>query len=172
MARVDQSMVIDAVDPEDVPVTTVRRSEGFEIRAIFRGVPDLVFDSRGQLLLQQIANTRTRHPGYWGSSVAAYLFAGESYRAAAERRLAQELGVCNTPLDYIGKTSMEDVESKKFIAVFTAKHDGPFAFDTNQIQRLEFLPIRVIHEFYKNGARAFTPTFLKVLAFYESTIEA
>jgi isopentenyldiphosphate isomerase len=168
MPAVSDEMVIDAVDQTDAPIGVIRRNEVFTKHVSFRVVHDLVFNSRGELLIQQLASTRTRHAGFWGSSVAAYLFAGESYHAAAERRLAEELGIHGVPLRYIGKTSMEDDGSYKFIAVFTATHDGPFNFDRNHIERLEFLPGHVIHELQASGLRKFTPTFLKVFSFYES----
>ena len=168
MVTVSEEMVIDAVDQNDTPIGTIRRNEVFRQRASFRVAHDLVFNSSGELLLQQLAHTRTRHPGYWGSSVAAYLFAGEPYRAAAERRLAEELRVQGERLNYIGKTSMADEGSHKFIAVFTTIHDGPFDFDRSHIETLEFLPRHVIHELHAAGSRTFTPTFLRVLNFYES----
>jgi isopentenyldiphosphate isomerase len=168
MATVSEEMVIDAVDQRDVPVGVVPRKDVFRRHVNFRVAHDLVFNSRGELLVQQLASTRTRHPGYWGSSVAAYLFAGESYPAAAKRRLVEELGIRDVPLNYVGKTSMEDEGSHKFIAVFAATHDGPFDFDRNHIERVEFLPREVIHELQATGSRTFTPTFLKVLRFYES----
>src|SRR5882672_6290217 len=140
MTAVSENMVIDAVDQRDAPIGRIPRSQVFRQRANFRVVHDLIFNSRGELLVQQLASTRNRHPGYWGSSVAAYLFAGESYRTAAERRLAEELGVRDVPLAYVGKTSMEDDGAHKFIAVFAATCDGPFNFDRSHIERLEFVP--------------------------------
>lgn len=115
MAAVTEEMVIDRVDAHDKPIGVIHREEVFSKRANFRVAHDLVFNSRGELLIQQLSNTRTRHPGDWGSSVAAYLFAGESYQAAAERRLAEELGVSGIRLNYIGKTSMVDQGVEKFI---------------------------------------------------------
>jgi isopentenyldiphosphate isomerase len=170
MAVVGEGMVIDAVDRSDRPIAVIPRNEVFVRQANFRVAHDLIFNSRGELLVQQLASSRTRHPGYWGSSVAAYLFAGESYLEAAGRRLAEELGIRDVPLNYVGKTSMVDEGSYKFIAVFTTIHDGPFDFDKNHIERLEFLPTQVIHELQAAGSRTFTPTFLRVLSFYESRI--
>jgi isopentenyldiphosphate isomerase len=160
-------MLIDVVDSHDVPVGVVARGYVFADRVNFRVVHDLVFNSRGNLLIQKLAPTHPRHPGLWGSSVAGYIFAGESYESAAARRLKQELGI-NAPLDYIGKTTMNDEGCEKFIAVFTAIHDGPFEFDTEHIKELEFLPISRIHELHATRARTFTPTFLRVLDFYQS----
>ena len=46
-----------------------------------------------------------------------------------------------------------------------------FSFDKQHIQKLEFLPIQQIHELRDSGSRLFTPTFLRVLSFYESRIQ-
>jgi isopentenyldiphosphate isomerase len=168
MTQVGEEMLIDTVNQSDAPIGVIRRNEVFRKRANFRVAHDLIFNSRGELLVQQLARTRIRHPGFWGSSVAAYVFAGESYQAAAERRLAEELGVRGVALTYLGKTSMEDDGCQKFIGVFSAIHNGPFTFARDQIEALEFLPIHQIHELHAAGLREFTPTFWQVLSFYES----
>ena len=168
MAQVGEEMLIDTVNQSDAPIGVIRRNEVFRERANFRVAHDLIFNSRGELLVQQLARARHRHPGFWGSSVAAYVFAGESYQAAAERRLAEELGVHGVALNYIGKTSMDDEGCHKFIGVFSAVHDGPFTFARDHIETLEFLSVRQIHELHAGGLREFTPTFLQVLSFYES----
>lgn len=168
MIRVGEEMLIDAVNQSDAPIGVIRRNEVFRKRVNFRVAHDLIFNSRGELLVQQLARTRLRHPGFWGSSVAAYVFAGESYQAAAERRLVEELGVRGVALNYVGKTSMEDEGCHKFIGVFSAIHNGPFTFARDHIETLEFLSMSQIHELRANGSREFTPTFLHVLRFYES----
>jgi isopentenyl-diphosphate delta-isomerase len=168
MTSVSQEMLVDAVNGNDVPVSVIARAELFQRHANFRVAHDLIFNSSGELLIQKLARTRLRHPGYWGSSVAAYLFAGESYRDAAERRLAQELGVQNVNLEFIGKISMIDDGCQKFIGIFVGLYDGPFTADREQIEELEFMPLQQIHALSDSGTRLFTPTFLKVLEFYES----
>jgi isopentenyldiphosphate isomerase len=167
-AMVRETMLVDRGNLEDEPIGVIPRNQVFSQRAGFRVAHVLIFNSNRELLIQQLASTRSRHAGYWGSSVAAYLFAGESYRQAAERRLVEELGVHDVPLNYLGKTSIEDEASHKFIAVFTAIYEGPFSFDRSHIERLEFLPTQLIHELQAIGSRNFTPTFLRVLSFYES----
>lgn len=161
-------MLIDVVDHSDTPIGKIPRGLVFEERASFRVAHDLIFNSHGELLIQQIASTRNRHPGYWGSSVAAYMFAGESYESAANRRLFEELGVRTVALHYLGKLSMSDEGCLKFIAVFAGTSDGPFTFDHSQIESLEFVSLSRLHELIQTGSRRFTPTFLEVLRFYES----
>jgi len=171
MPSVSQDMLVDVVNANDLPVGVISRAEVFSEHASFRVAHDLIFNSSGELLIQKLAPTRHRHPGYWGSSVAAYLFAGESYRAAAERRLTQELGIRGLKLDFIGKISINDDGCQKFVGIFSAVHDGPFTFDKGHIEKLEFLSLQDIHHLHDTGERLFTPTFLSVLSYYESRIQ-
>jgi isopentenyl-diphosphate delta-isomerase len=168
--QVDEKMTIDVVDDNDVPIGSIERSRVFREKVSFRVIHNLIFNSRGELLIQQLAKSRKRHPGFWGSSVAAYLFTGESYRAAAQRRLAEELGLRQVSLQYLGKMVMEDEGCRKFISIFTAKHDGPFTFDHSHIESLEFLAPVLIRQMHLADSRQFTPTFLRVLSYYESRI--
>ncbi len=169
MATVTEGMVVDRVDRDDQPIGLIHRDEVFIKHARSRR-PRSHFQLARRTLGSAAGEYSRSHPGYWGSSVAAYLFAGESYQAAAVRRLAEELGVHGVALSYIGKTSMTDEGSEKFIGVFAATSDGRFHFDRNQIQKLEFLQRNVIHQLQLSGERTFTPTFLKVLSFYESKL--
>ena len=166
MSPVDENMVIDVVDEADAAVGQITRRDVFQKHANFRVIHVLVFDSKGDLLLQRLALTRARHPGYWGSSVAGYLYAHEQYEAAAKRRVEEELGIPDAGLHTLGKIAMEDEGCLKFIEVFTTVHDGPFRYDRSHIERLEFLPITAVVSLEQLGERKFTPTFLEVLKFY------
>jgi isopentenyldiphosphate isomerase len=159
-------MLIDQVDANDRPVGQIARKSVFSAKVGFRVAHVFAFDHAGELLIQKIAESRTRHPGYWGSSVAAYLFSGEDYLAAATRRYEQELGIAKPDLHFIGKTVMNDDGCTKFISLFTTLSDGPFRFDHTQIASLEFVSIERIREMLLTGERKFTPTFLHLFDFY------
>jgi isopentenyldiphosphate isomerase len=168
MTVIDENMMINAVDDNDMPIGTITRSSVFRAHANFRVAHILVFNSKGELLVQRLGLNRKRHAGYWGSSVAAYVFASESYENAAARRISQELGIRSDTLLPVGKTTMDDEGCKKFISVFTTIQNGPFDYDHEHIDQIEFLPLARIHELHNIGERNFTPTFLHVLNFYEA----
>jgi isopentenyldiphosphate isomerase len=168
MTAVGESMIIDAVDQTDAPVGVIPRAEVFQKHVNFRVSHVLIFNSRGELLLQRLALTRGRNPGAWGSSVASYLFSSENYVDAAQRRVRQELGISDFPLVPIGKTEMVDDGCLKFITVFQSLHEGPFHPDASHIDRVEFLPIAEIEWMIESRDRIFTPTFLQVFSFYRS----
>jgi len=165
---VSAEMLIDAVDHRDQPVGLVRRKDVFARGVNFRVVHCLVFNGKRELLIQRIGRRNTRHPGYWGSSVAGYMFAHESYEEAGKRRLRQELGISGIPLTFVGKTSMEDEGCEKFIGVFTVTYDGPVTFDRDHIDSVQFLGLTDVDRATSDRRSTFTPTFLRVLSFYES----
>lgn len=164
---VTEDMLIDTVDDHDNISGRIKRSEVLQKHANFRVVHLLLFNHQGDLLLQQLAFTRERHPGAWGSSVAAYVASGETYAQAAQRRLPQELGI-TTPLNELGKTSMMDEGSKKFMTIYTGIFEGTFSYDHEHIATLEYCSIPAIIGLRMSGVRPFTPTFLHVFDFYQA----
>src|SRR5262245_26897812 len=112
-------MMVDIVDATDRVVGSAPRKEVFRIGQGFRVAHVFVFNRDGHLLIQRLAPARDRHPLRWGSSVAAYLFAGETYIDAARRRLSQELSLADpSPLSVL-HTSMVDDGCMKWISLFS-----------------------------------------------------
>lgn len=138
----------------------------FHVGANFRTVH--VFVLRGsQLLLQRLAPSRERHPERWGSSVAAYLHAGESYEHAARRRLYEEIGLRGT-LTRIGKTRMEDDGSLKFVELYTA-NDGPLSIrDRSHVAEVRYWDEEELGTAIMRTPERFTPTFLHVYRFFRA----
>jgi isopentenyl-diphosphate Delta-isomerase len=160
------AQVLDQVNEQDQPIGSVRRSDVFRLHANFRVVHVFIFNQQGQLLLQKIAPTQPRHPGRWGSSIAAYVASGEDYAQAATRRLEEELGIRGGSLEEIGKTEMIDEGCHKFMMLFASHQDGPFAIDSSHIAGVEFVSLPQIRASVKEDSSRFTPTFLRLLDFY------
>jgi isopentenyldiphosphate isomerase len=165
MSEVSDRMVIDVVNDSDVVIGSIERKDVFAAKVNFRVVHVFIFDDQGHLLLQQIPDQGKRSPGHWGSSVAGYVFAGETYDEAAARRLEQELGVKNAKLRLVGKTSMEDEGCRKFITLYSVTLNGPFTPDRTHIAKLEFLSTGTIATMMREDKRQFTPTFLHLFRF-------
>lgn len=156
------AMLIDRVDDHDHVIGRIQRSAVFNEKANFRVVHILVRNHAGDILLEKIA-PGLRHADAWGSSVAGYVKAGETYRRAALRKLEEELGIRAATLKPHGRSSMLDEGCKKFIAVYSVRHDGLFRFASSRATGLEFLSIPEIVASYRARRRTFTPTFIHVL---------
>jgi isopentenyl-diphosphate Delta-isomerase len=160
--------LIDQVDQSDRPIGKVRRGDVLRLGGNFRTAHVFVFHG-DHLLLQRLASQRERHPGRWGSSVAAYLFAGESYEEAARRRLYEELGL-QGDLVKVGKTRMWDERSLKFIKLFELQ-DGPAeAREPQHIAEIRYWSENDLDVAVEARSDMFTPTFLDLYRFFRQRL--
>lgn len=159
--------LIDNVDDADRPIGVVARSNVFEEHAGFRVAHVFVFNDAGELLLQQVGRGRLRSPLRWGSSVASYLFAGETYAEAAQRRLREEL-LLETPLLKLGGTRMDDAGATKFIELFKTISNTADIGEPQHIESLDFVPLQVVQQLLASDASRFTETFPFVFRLFQA----
>ena len=157
------NQLLDAVDRKDSVVGSVRRAEVFRAGANFRVAHLFLLNKESEILLQRLAPTRKRHPLCWGSSVAAYVNAGESYREAIERRARQESGVSLHRVAILGKTFMEDDKCGKFVSLFSGSCSGQIDVDRDHIAEVRFLSKASILTARRIEPWSFTPTFVHLL---------
>ena len=60
---------------------------------LHRAISVFLFNTKGELLLQQRSQNKMLWPGYWANTCCSHPQPGESYKKAAERRLNQEFGL-------------------------------------------------------------------------------
>jgi len=152
---------IDAVNERDEAIGMVRRGEALDRGRNFRTAHIFILNAAGDLLLQRLAKGRERHPGRWGSSLAAYLFAGESYRDGASRRMREELGLA-VALHPLGKLEVRDVDSLKFVTLFLAHAEGAEIREPQHIAELRYWSLQEIDAALDRDAQGFTPTFAQL----------
>ena len=170
MPAPDKLSPVDWVDEADRPVKSIERGRVFEVGAKFRVVHIFVFGPRGDLLLQQLGRNRERNPLKWGSSVAGYLHANESYVDGATRRLREELGL-ESPLAKHGSISMQDHSSTKFITLYKTRTDSePRIVEPGHIESLRFWSPEELKEELSREPEQFTETFRYVFRFFQATL--
>jgi len=166
MGNLATRALIDAVDRNDRVVGVIDRAELPRRPANFRVAHAFVLNRGGSLLLQHIAPNE-RHGGLWGSSVAGYVLAGETYYDACVRKLRAELGI-QVPPSLIGKTSMSDLGAIKFLSLFVVSHDGPFTLDPTQADTAQFFNLRDLQQALRRTPGAYTDTLKVAFQLYTS----
>jgi 16S rRNA (adenine1518-N6/adenine1519-N6)-dimethyltransferase len=162
--------LIDVVDEQNQPIGVVRRKDVFRLRANFRTVHVLIFNGRGELLLQRLTWTRDREPGRWGSSAAGYLHAGESYPEAARRRAAEERGIAS-PLTEVGVTCLHDEGIAQFLGVFTGTADHAGGTAPARLAEVAFRPLAAVEQDMAAHPDDYTETLRHVLAFWRQAAD-
>ncbi len=93
----DEMIVL--VDDADTPVATRRKSEVHDGNTkLHRAFSVFLFNSKGELLLQQRAFSKKTWPGVWSNSCCGHTMLHESTPDAAVRRVGYELGLKKTKL--------------------------------------------------------------------------
>jgi isopentenyldiphosphate isomerase len=116
---------------------SVMRREGLIHRATYI----LVFNSDGQLFVQDRATTKDIFPGYHDLAAGGVVIAGEDYEESAHRELKEELGIVGVPLAFHFDFYGEYAGQKVWGRVFSCISDGPF------VLQMEELTGGAFHEF-------------------------
>src|SRR5262249_2148180 len=85
--------IFDVVNERDEVIGNRTRAEVHRLGLMHRAVHVLVFNSRGQVLLEKRSMSKVRQPGLWDSSASGHLDRGEAYDACAVRELREEIGL-------------------------------------------------------------------------------
>ena len=160
------SMTIDVVDRLDQPVGTMPRAAALGSGRGFRTAHVFLLDGEGRLLLQQLAPGLARHSGRWGSSIAGYVRSGETYVAAARRRLGDELGVRDAELRELVKLAIPEEGAHKFTTLFVANRTGAVTPDGSVISAVRWAESKSLERELAEEPARFTPTFTRLFEVY------
>ena len=134
-ALVDPSSAewVDVVDDDDRVVGRVTRPEMRTRNLLHRAVYVFVLNTRGELFVHRRTATKDVYPGYCDLTIGGVVGTGEEYDAAAERELAEELGLIGVPIIRLGGLRYADEGTRICGMVYLTRHDGPFVLQAEEI---------------------------------------
>lgn len=144
---------------------------GIAPRSVIHGNPSmmhrvvhiLVFNKKGQLLLQKRSLKKDVAPGMWDTSVGGHVDPGEDIEEAAERELMEELGV-RGKLKFLYTYTHTNPYETEIVYTFTCLHEGGFSFNKKEIDEIRFWDIDGIRE--QTGAGLLSDNFEHEFATY------
>lgn len=80
------------VNERDEPIGTMEKIEAHRKAALHRAFSVFIFNSKGEMLLQQRALNKYHSSGLWTNACCSHPAPGEATADAAHRRLQEELG--------------------------------------------------------------------------------
>src|SRR5687768_10210348 len=81
------------VDLLDNPIGTMEKMEAHRKGELHRAFSVLVFNSKGEMLLQKRSKKKYHSGGLWTNSCCSHPLPGEKIEVAASRRLKEEMGI-------------------------------------------------------------------------------
>ncbi len=116
------------VDDHDTPVGQMEKMDAHLKGVLHRALSILVFNSNGELLLQQRAFSKYHTPGLWSNTACSHPRLGEDSLEAATRRLQEEMGVTvqlSKSFDFVYKAHFDNgLTEHEFDHVFFGTFDG------------------------------------------------
>lgn len=154
--------IFDVVDEQDEVTGQSTRGEVHAQGLLHRAVHVLVFNKRGDVLLQQRSMLKDAHPGVWDSSVSGHLDAGEAYETAAVRELAEEMGIDAkySPTE-IARLKPSAATGWEHIRLYRYEHQGSIRFPAAEIESAMWLPIAVLEAWIAARPEDFASGFLE-----------
>jgi isopentenyldiphosphate isomerase len=132
------------------------RAETLWHRAVFI----VVRSSSGGVLLHRRAETKDVWPGWWDVAVGGVVSPGESWGVAAQRELAEELGVSGA-LRPLGTGAYADDDVKLVAACFEVVCDGPFVYSDGEITHTDWVAPRDLR--VRIGRDSFLPDSIALI---------
>ena len=162
--------LLDIVDDNDRVIGQewrgVVHQRGFQHRGIhiFLVTPD------GKLLVQQRGRQRETSPLALDCSVSEHVKAGEAYRKAAIRGLAEEMGIQAANIQVLIKFKMDyGPNDREICQLYEGRVDpSRVRFDPVEVERIAFYSLNELEQLIQNGQVAFSGWFVQLLRWYQN----
>jgi 8-oxo-dGTP pyrophosphatase MutT (NUDIX family) len=156
--------LVTIVDRENNEVGIVPRKEMRSGRLRHRATYILVFNGKGELLVQKRTQSKDVFPGYYEAAAGGVVLAGENYEEGAVRELEEELGIRERPLTLLFDFYYEDEQIRLWGRAFSCEYDGELVLQEEEVERAEFMSLDEV--FRLASTEKFTPDCLYVLQRY------
>ena len=163
----DPGEPFDIVDENDVVIGQSPRGECHGNPAlVHRAVHVIIVNDAGELLLQKRSIHKDIQPGKWDTSVGGHLEVGESYRSAAYREMAEELGLVDLPVTFLYYSQIRNQIESENVATFLARYSALVHYNPHEISEVRYWSAGAIDEALGKGV--FTPNFEEEWAMYQA----
>ncbi len=163
----NQNEIFDLVDEKDNVIGKVKRGEVHGNKdLVHRSIGVAVFNSKGELYLQQRSATKDTYPLCWTISCSGHVNTkiknkkskikntdknAKIYKDAVKRELWEELGIRNLKLEKIAKYICRAPNETEIQMLFKTISDGPFKLHPQEIAQGKFFTRKELKSLLHKG---------------------
>jgi len=157
--------ILEIVDRNGAVVGLAERSELHRSPSLIHRVAHvLVFNKKGDLLLQKRSSRKDIAPGKWDTSVGGHINPGETDSAAAKREMKEELGIEDPGMVFLHTYLFSNDRESELVSTFLCVYEGEIAFNREEIDEVRYWDLQEIKENF--GKNVFSNHFEKEMRNY------
>lgn len=159
--------LLDLIDDNDIVIGQATRARVHAEGLWHRGAHILLFDGRGCLLVQKRSADRRQYASLLDCSVSEHVRAGESYLEAAQRGLAEELGLTSVTLSPTFKFKMNYGPNDNEVSAVFEGEANPLEvqFDPQEVSEVAYIPPTELLAGMEQRPQEFCGWFIQIMKF-------
>ncbi len=170
-----EEMVV-LVNPNDEVIGLMEKQQAHVAGFLHRAFSVFIFNSNGQLMLQQRASEKYHSPELWTNTCCSHPREDESYLEAAHRRLKEEMGF-DTELEYkfnfIYKAKLANgLTEHELDRVFVGKFDQEPNLNPEEVMNYKWMSLEDLEKDIETNPEIYTAWFKIIFDEYLSHLRA
>ena len=155
------------VDESDLELGTMEKMEAHKKGVLHRAFSILIFNSKGEMLLQKRAGKKYHSAGLWTNACCSHPGPGESMKEATSRKLRQEMGI-QAELRFAYKFSYyanleNDLIEHELDHVYIGFHDGAPQSNPDEVEAWRFIGMDALRAEIVAAPHKFTYWFILIM---------
>jgi isopentenyldiphosphate isomerase len=122
-----------------------------------RVVHVLVFNRKGDMLLQKRSLNKDVAPGRWDTSVGGHVGIGEELISASKREMYEELGISGHEPEHLYSYVHNNSYETELVTTYRCVHEGDFFYNREEIDEIRFWSLAEIRK--AMGSRILSDNF-------------
>ncbi len=151
------------VDEKDNQLGLMEKMEAHEKGLLHRAFSVFLFNSKGEMLLQQRAFSKYHSGGLWTNACCSHPRDGEQTIAAAHRRLKEEMGFdceIKKAFHFIYKSALDNnLTEHELDHVFIGEYEGEIIPNPEEVESYQYMPVSALVKDVENNPQNYTEWF-------------
>jgi isopentenyldiphosphate isomerase len=105
---------------------------------VHRVVHVLVFNKKGEVLLQKRSQNKDVAPGKWDTSVGGHVGIGEDLLLSSKREMEEEIGISGNEPEYLYSYVHTNPYETELVTTYRCIYDGDISFNSDEIDEIKF----------------------------------
>lgn len=164
------------VNREDKELGLMEKQQAHVAGLLHRAFSVFVFNSKGELMLQQRAASKYHSPTLWTNTCCSHPRENETYEQAAHRRMEEEMGFdCDLSykFHFIYRANLDNgLTEHELDHVFIGTYDGEPKMNTEEVMAYRWVEMDELKKDMQKNPQNYTAWFKIIFDQYISHIEA